>query len=143
MPYRFLDNIATADAAFEARGDTPEVLFGAVADALLNVMVEDIGTVISRVDRRIACAGETIEMLLLRFLEELVYLKDVKRLLLRAANIEIEEGGGVWHLDAEMTGEKIDAERHDLIVDVKAVTLHRFEVKRTDQGWMATVVVDI
>jgi len=32
---------------------------------------------------------------------------------------------------------------HDLIVDVKAVTLHRFGIKRTPESWEATVILDI
>ncbi len=33
--------------------------------------------------------------------------------------------------------------KHDLIVDVKAVTLHRFEVKQTETGWKASIILDI
>jgi SHS2 domain-containing protein len=34
-------------------------------------------------------------------------------------------------------------QRHRLRMDVKAVTLHRFALKETDQGWEAFVILDI
>ena len=40
-------------------------------------------------------------------------------------------------------GEPIDPQRHRLRVDVKAVTLHRFSIEKTAQGWEATVILDI
>ena len=45
MPYRYLEDIATADVAFEAWGDTLEEMFVAAADATMNVMVSDLDTI--------------------------------------------------------------------------------------------------
>ncbi len=42
-----------------------------------------------------------------------------------------------------VSGEKIDSGKHDLVVDVKAVTLHRFRVEKTQRGWEAVVILDI
>jgi hypothetical protein len=42
MPYRFLEDIATADIAFEARGETLEEVFTAAAEATMNVMIESL-----------------------------------------------------------------------------------------------------
>ena len=44
---------------------------------------------------------------------------------------------------SEMRGEEIVPDRHDLIVDVKAVTLHRYRVEETPDGWESTVILDI
>ncbi|NTV43837.1 MAG: archease, partial [Syntrophobacteraceae bacterium] len=43
----------------------------------------------------------------------------------------------------EASGEKIDPDRHDLIVDVKAVTFHHFRVEQTRHGWEAMVILDL
>ncbi|HOV88133.1 MAG TPA: archease, partial [Syntrophobacteraceae bacterium] len=40
MPFRYIEDIATADVAFEAWGETLEDLCVAAADATMNVMVE-------------------------------------------------------------------------------------------------------
>jgi len=143
MPYRYLDTIATADAAFEASGETPEELFTSCADALMHVMVENpdsIGTVKSL---DISLDEESPEMLLFGFLEELVYYKDAEQLLLRVKKITVLPGGDRSLLSAVLSGETIDPGKHHLLVDVKAVTLHRFRVVRKDGIWKATVVLDI
>ena len=42
MPYKFLEDIGTADIAFEATGrDLPE-LFTAAANATMNVMIDNL-----------------------------------------------------------------------------------------------------
>ena len=143
MPYRYLEDIAIADAAFEAWGEIPEALFADSADALLNVMVEDIGSVQPEMIQAIELSDGSLEMLLLKFLEELVYLKDAEQMLFRPGQLHVHEHDGSWHLNARMAGEKIDANRHALSADVKAVTLYRFSVKQTEKGWTANVVLDI
>ena len=142
-PYRYLEEIATADIAFEAWGATPEDTFLAAADATLNTMVEEIGTVASREHREIAVAADGLDLLLFELLQELVYHKDAERLLLRVRDLRIEETGSGYRLRAEAIGETIDPARHPLLADVKAVTLHRLVVERTPEGWHTIVVLDV
>lgn len=141
--YRYLEEIATADVAFDARGDTLEETFLAAADATLNTMVEDIGTVAPLERRHFSLAAESLDLLLFELLQELVYHKDAGRILFRIRDLRIEEAGSGYRLRAEATGESIDAGRHPLLADVKAVTLHRLVVQRTPDGWRAVVVLDV
>lgn len=46
-------------------------------------------------------------------------------------------------LQASAWGEMLNPTRHRLEVAVKAVTLHRFQLEQTDQGWNALVVLDV
>ena len=142
-PYRYLEEIATADVAFEARGSTLEETFLAASDATLNTMVEEIGTVAPREHRAFSLAADSLDLLLFELLQELVYRKDAERLLLRVRDLRIEEAGSGYRLDADTTGETIDSRRHSLLADVKAVTLHRLVVGRTPDGWRAVVVLDV
>ena len=142
-PYRYLEEIATADVAFEARGVTLEETFLAAADATLNTMVEEIGTVAPRERRVFSLAAESLDLLLFELLQELVYHKDAGRLLLRVREVRIEETGSGYRLDAEAMGEAIDPGRHPLLADVKAVTLHRLSVEKSPPGWRAVVVLDV
>lgn len=142
-PYRYLEGIATADVAFEAWGDTPEETFLAAADATLNTMVEDIGTVAPLERRIFALASESLDLLLLELLQELVYRKDAERLLLRVRKVRIEETASGYRLHADAAGETIDPAKHPLLADVKAVTLHRLVVEKTSDGWRAVVVLDV
>ena len=143
MPYRALDDVAKADAAFEAWGATPEEVFAAAADATLNVMVEDPAAVAAREYRHLTAEAESLDLLLLGFLTELIYLKDAEQLLLRVTEVRLQGRPGHWRVEGEAWGEEIDPDRHSLVVDVKAVTLHRLRVERTQRGWEATVVVDV
>ncbi len=143
MPYRFLEEIAIADVAFEASGDTLEELFGAAADAMLNVMVADPATVRVMATVEFRLENEALDMLLFDFLNELIFLKDARQLLLRMLSAKFEQVGGRHCVNVAAGGERLDPDRHPLVVDVKAVTLHLFRVERTERGWRAEVVLDI
>jgi SHS2 domain-containing protein len=142
--YRFLSNIALADVAFVARGDSLPSLFEAAARALTDVMV-DRRTVVGRVERRIQVKSPSVDRLLYDFLTELIVIKDVDSLLFKDYKVSIASRRG-HALACVMRGEEIDRDRHALRNDVKAVTMHMFEVKK-EQGrrgwWEATVVLDI
>ena len=143
MPYRFLENIATADEAFEAWGETAEEMFISASDAVINIMVGDVETVRPRDYRHFRIEDARIDMLLFQLLQELIYYKDSEKLMLRTPQIRIQEKAKPYILEATALGEKLDPDRHHPRVDVKAVTLHRFRLDQTDRGWEAFVILDI
>ncbi len=143
MPYRFIDEIATADVAFEATGERLADVFAAAAEALLSVTVADPQTVRNRLQKEVTLEAESEEMLLFDFLQELVFLKDRDQTLLRVDRIDITPGKDEYRIEAVLTGEELDYTRHDLVVDVKAVTMHQFHLVPAPGGWQARVVLDI
>ncbi len=143
MPYRYLPDIAIADIAFEAWADTSEGLFVAAADATMNVMVGDLSSIRECEERALRAEEAELDMLLFQLLQELIFFKDAEKLLLRIKEIKIRRLEDRFALEAKACGEELDPSRHDLVVDVKAVTLHRFCVENTAQGWKATVILDI
>ena len=143
MPYKYLEDIGTADIAFEATGrDLPE-LFTAAADATMNVMIDNLEAIEPRETRRIALKNDAIDMLLFDFLQELIYFKDADRLLLRIREVQIDEKEDAYSLNATTVGEPLDPARHQQRADVKAVTLHDFRVEKAEGGWKARVLLDI
>jgi SHS2 domain-containing protein len=143
MPYEFLDDIAIADIAFQATGkDLPE-LFQAAGDAVINTMIENLDAIDPHQSRTFQIENDALDLLLFKFLEEFVYYKDSEQLLLRAQQVEIAEKAGGYHLRAIAQGEPLDPKRHHQRVDVKAVTLHRFQLQQTEECWMALVILDI
>ena len=143
MPFRYLEDIATADVAFEAWGETREDMFVAAAHAMMTVMVENPYQV--RFQRIVAVRvqHDQLDLLMFNFLQELLFYKDAQRLLLFIDNLQIKEQDGSFLLTARTGGEEIDPHRHQLAVDVKAVTLHQFRVVQTADDWRATVVLDV
>ncbi len=143
MPYCFLEDVSIADVAFEAWGDTVEAMFVAAAEATMNVMVADLETVFRSVHRSVSVEADALDLLLLNFLQELIFYKDAEQLLLRADRVRVNTQQPPLSASADLSGEKLDVNRHDLRVDVKAVTLHRFQVSKTERGHEAFVILDI
>ena len=143
MPYHYLEEIGTADIAFEATGRDLSELFTAAADATMNVMIDNLDAIELRETRQIKLSNDEIDMLLFDLLQELIYFKDAKRLLLRIRDVQIDKKEEKYLLKAKGAGELLDETRHHQRVDVKAVTLHGFSVEKEDGGWKAKVLLDI
>lgn len=143
MPYEFLEDVATADIAFRAWGKDLEELFKAAGNATINVMIEDLESIELKETRTFSLENDALDLLLFNFLQEFVYYKDSEQLLLRSQKVQIEEKDGLHKLSAATAGETLDSNRHEQRVDVKAVTLHRFQLEKTADGWTAMVILDI
>lgn len=77
------------------------------------------------------------------FLNELIYFKDAEQLLLKPEKIKISDEGFKKDMSAVLAGEPLDPGRHHMHVDVKAVTLHKFDLSKDEGGWKAFVILDI
>jgi len=143
MSYEYLEDIATADVAFRAKGRSLEDLFASAVDATLNAMVEDVENIKKDLSEQITISSDTTEMLLFQLLQEIIFFKDSKELLLRLEKSEINKQEGVFVMNAKLYGEEINHKKHKCNTDVKAVTLHRFSVKAVNEGWEAIVVLDV
>ena len=143
MPFEFLDEIAAADVSFEAWGDTVEEMFISASEATMNVMVANLEKIERREKRELEIGSDAVDMLLFNLLQEIIFLKDAEQLLLRIGDAKIGYHNGLYSVKATGWGEQIDPERHQLIVDVKAVTLHRFKVEHTPRGWETFIILDI
>lgn len=141
MSFRYLPDIATADIAFEAEGKTIEELFLSAAEAVSDSMV-DLEGVEKKIEKEIELENKEIGQLLYNLLEDIIFYKDAEQLVFSDFNIKISKNEA-YRLTGKMRGDKIDPEKHELRNDVKAVSLHRFEVKQTDKGWYCRVILDI
>lgn len=142
MPFEFVADAVTSDVTFHAWGDTLDELFVAAVDATTAVMVPDLESVRSAARRVAEVYAEALDLLLLRLLEEVVFLKDTDGLLLRAENVHVTDDQPA-RAEARLVGERIDRLRHALAADVKAVTLYGLSVERRDGLWHADVTLDV
>lgn len=140
--FEFLDEM-TSDLCFVARGDTLAGVFSAAAAALLAASVEAPEQVREEEVRRLELAEPDPELLLMRFLNELVYLRDAQGLLLRVRWLDVELGEDGARLEAELVGERLDPARHRLAADVKAATAHGLRIAREDGEYRARVTLDV
>ncbi|MFQ6010753.1 MAG: archease [Nitrososphaerales archaeon] len=142
MPYRFLEGWTLADVAFEATARSTSKLFVDAGIAVLATMVLDVASVEKRLVRDVNLETDSLEMLLFKFLEEIIFFKDAENLFFSNLKIKVSKNKK-YHLSGQMEGDRIDPKKHELLVDVKAVTMHKFEVKFVDKQWSARVVLDV
>ena len=161
MPYKYLEDIAVADVCFEASGKTIEEMFESSGLATTNVMIKTLKKISQKEKRKISVEADTIENLLFKFLEEIIFLKDAKQLVFSKYKVKIStgssrrqtkseissaspfNGGKIYKLECEAAGEKLNMKKHDWLVDIKAVTWHLFEVRKEKNVWRARVILDI
>jgi SHS2 domain-containing protein len=138
--YKYLEH--TADILFQAEAPTLEELFVQCALATEEGQV-DIKKIEPKEKLTFTVENTNEEKLLFDFLDDLVFYKDSEQLIFSKFDIKIEKTDKGFKLTCTAHGEKIDNKKHDPKVDVKAVTMHMFEVKKTDKGWFAKVLLDI
>jgi tRNA nucleotidyltransferase (CCA-adding enzyme) len=106
----------------------------------LTAVVTDPRTVQPLQPVRISCRAPSDELLLVEWLDALVYEMDVRKMLFADFAVEIEAG----QLRATAYGEPVDRERHEPAVEVKGATLTALHVTQsTDGWWRAQCVVDV
>ena len=140
--FRFLDDIAVADLAFKAEGDSVAELFRAATEALLETLAET-STVAVTWERTIEHASGELDELLFEWLSDLVYWKDAAGVVFHDADLSVIHDGATWMLAAVLRGAPVDRATQTLHHDVKGVTKHLYEVKQQGMHWYAQVVVDV
>ena len=134
--YKFIDNI-TSDVVFEAYGGTEKDMFINAAHALFEIICKK-ELIESKEEVEIEVNGTDIDDLLYNWLQTLIAEVDIeekfffKFIITEFSNKKIK---------ATIYGEEITPEKGETVV--KAVTYHQFKVKKTKDGWMCRVAVDI
>ncbi len=129
----------TADVGVVAHGRTLEEMFANVGLAMFQIVV-NLDTVVEKEAREVTAEGNDWESLLVRWLNELIYLLDAEGMLL--CRFQVEELHP-YRLRARAWGEKMDPQRHELRVGIKGVTRHLLQVGQENGWWRARVVFDI
>ena len=136
--FKYLEDVAIADIAFEAYGKNLNEVFENCAYAFFD-MTCNPKTVKQKIKEVITLNDKDEKNLLYNFLSELIFLKDSKQLIFSKLKVDIKDG----KLNATLYGDKINSEEQELRNEVKAVTLHMFNLEKTKNGYKATIVVDI
>ncbi|MBI4044171.1 MAG: archease [Candidatus Diapherotrites archaeon] len=144
MKYRFLEDIAIADVAFEAFGKTAGELFENAALALFEVMA-DTKKLKAKEKLKVELGPKSLEGLLYSWLSELVFLKDTRETVFKKASVKITGKNGEFFLSAQVSGQKISelSGKEIAATDVKAITKHLFSLKKEKGKFKALVVPDI
>jgi len=137
---KFFDH--TADVGFLVDANTfPELLKGA-AIATFDTMT-NLKKISPKLTKKIKLKNKDQDKLLFEYIEELIFLKDSDYMLFSKFNIKVTKEKENYVLISEVKGEKINPKKHDLKVDVKAITFHQFSVKKSKDKWKAKIILDI
>jgi SHS2 domain-containing protein len=129
----------TADVGIIAYGTDIKELFSNAALALFSLITEP-ENVEEKLHLDLEVNSEGRDSLLVEWLNELIYLFDVKHILFNRFDI-----GSLTHnqLKATCYGEKFDPMKHKIKVGVKAATYHMLQLDKNDVGCKARIIFDI
>jgi SHS2 domain-containing protein len=128
-----------ADIGVRGRGPTPAAAFENAALAMTAAIL-DPAAVSPEESVRIACEAPDLELLLVDWLNALVFEMATRGLLFGAFSVRIAGG----RLEAEARGEPVDPGRHAPAVEVKGATYTALRVAEGDDGvWTAQCVIDV
>lgn len=128
----------TAEVGIRAWGRDLREAFAEAARGMFALMV-DLDAVEEREARRVEAVGEDREDLLVRWLNELLFLVDSEGLVFRRFDIErLSER----ELAATAHGEPLDRARHQPLAGVKAATYHQLSVEEGPPARIS-VILDV
>lgn len=127
-----------ADLGLRGTGVDKTDAFAAIALALTAV-ISDPSKVEARKIIGVRCKAPNDELLLVDWLNELIYEMSVRKMLFCDFHVEIDDG----ELVAQVAGEPVDRAKHRPAVEVKGATYTSLAVEQTDEGWLAQCVVDV
>jgi len=131
----------TADIGLRVRAATLDALFAEAAIGLSSLIVANLDEVEGRDEEKFvfACDEGEYDYLLFDWLNEILFAFEARHLVLAKFDVKVTSTG----LEATAWGEPLDAARHRLEHEVKAITYHGLKVQQEADGWLAEVVVDI
>ena len=128
-----------ADIGIRGRGDTRDQAFAEAARALIGV-VTDPDRVEAQFAVPIRCAAPDDELLLVEWLNAVIYELATRRMVFGRFDVRIEG----HELAATAWGEPVDVGRHHPAVEPKGATMTTLRVAHEgDAPWLAQTVVDV
>ena len=137
MSYELLDH--TADLSIRVTGRS----FGEFlrnASLAMTEQIADTDRVEPSVKEVIEATGETKEEILVRLLNEILYLHETGKLVFKDIRVEVSNENKAA---AELWGEKYDFAKHELALEIKAVTYHGLKIEMVNDKFTADIVFDI
>ncbi len=128
-----------ADVGVRGLGETPAQAFEQAALALTAV-ITDLAIVAPKEMMRIFCVAPDVELLLVDWLNALIYETATRNMLFSRFELNLEDN----RLAAKVWGEALEVTRHHPAVEIKGATYTALKVaQQPDGGWLAQCVVDV
>ena len=122
--YEYFD--VTADIGFKAYGNDLNEAFENAVD--------------SNITKSFEITSEDEVSLLYDYLEELLFYHEVDFMLFCDFNVEIKRIDDAFNLKAKIKGESINWDKHERKTEIKAITFHMMDVKKTSHYELQAIV---
>ncbi len=137
MSYEYFEH--QADIGIRGKGKSLAEAFEQAALAMFEIMVETKELQLDK-PQLIEVQGNNLNELLIAWLSELLFLKDVEGKMYSRFEIEIIDH---HKLVAKVYGETTDPSRHKLKLEVKAATWTQLTIEKNGEDWIAQCLVDV
>ena len=137
-PFEYIEH--TADAGMRVWGEDLSTLFTHAAQGLFEMIA-----VIESIDEtsaiNIQIESESVEMLLVAWLDEIIFRHETDEMFFKRAEICSISS---TELVAKVYGEPSDFSKHIVYTEIKAVTYHQLYVEqKSNKTWEAQVIFDL
>jgi len=137
--FNFIDH--TADIAVEVKADSLEELFIASALAFKETVFEP-DSIISKEQHHLKLNSHSLESLLVNFLNELNFrLTSQKKIVKNFTDVKIYQNDDNWNLECTLHESEVDEDK--IKTEIKSVTYHQMDLRKTDEGYKTIIVFDI
>jgi SHS2 domain-containing protein len=140
--YEFREH--TADVQVRSWGSSLEEAFSQTAYSLIATITPDLKKITPKIKKTITVEAEDKEALLFDFLSEFLYIFDVNELVFSQIHVsKIEKFKDKYKLQATLKGEKFDLDKHEIGIEVKAITYSFLNIEETHESTIIDIVFDI
>ncbi|WP_405303561.1 archease [Methanobrevibacter sp.] len=129
----------TADIGFRAYGESLNEAFENAGLAIFNI-ISDTSNIAPVIEKSFEITSEDEVSLLYDYLEELLFYHEVDFMLFSEFSVDIFEADGEYNLKATIRGEAIDWDRHERKSEIKAITFHMMDVKKSTPVELRAIV---
>ena len=140
--FEFRDH--TADVQVRSWGSSLEEAFSQTAYSLMTTITPNLKKITPIVEREIIVEAEDKEALLFDFLSEFLYIFDVDELVFNQICVHsIEKFNDNYKLRATLKGETFDLDKHEIGIEVKAITYSFLNIEEKHESTIIDIVFDI
>lgn len=132
--YEYFD--VTADIGFKAYGETLNQAFENAGLAIFNI-ISDTSNIKSEKEVSFKIRSEDEISLLYDYLEELLFYHEIEFMLFSEFHVDIDDN---LQLKATIKGESINWDKHERKTEIKAITFHKMDVKKTTNFELQAIV---
>jgi SHS2 domain-containing protein len=136
-PFEIIDH--TADIGIVAYGSDIKEVFSNAALGLFNLMA-DLTDLDENIKREVGMSAEDIEVLLVEWLNELIYISEVDHIIFKRFEISELSNNSI---KATCFGQKLKSGQHRLKREIKAATYHMLKIDKENNRYKVQIIFDI